>query len=171
MLPAKLFGQPYKSQFATSMKGADGVLSSSAGDADGAIDWPTEFEQMLLKKLKARFHGASIYWNNDFEILYMHILDQSSSAARFLWHQDVEENNSHARVFYSLIILLSADGHQVQGVRIAGASKSATYANDGSGVLFDASLFHKTDEWPSAWAPMDQPMGGFKLGVFVGVRF
>jgi hypothetical protein len=129
--------------------------------ATTSADWAMAFEQMLLAKMKAKFREGKIYWNPDFTILYVHVLDQSCPSARFVWHMDTEEDTLKQRVYYSCVILLRKDG-TVAGMQIAGAPEVAHYSGPGSGHIFNAALFHTTEK--------KEGCGGLKLGVFVGLN-
>ena len=96
-----------------------------------------------------------------FQVLYVHVLDQSCPSARFTWHRDTEEDTRDMRVYYTLVLLLKQDG-KTAGLHVAGAPQVAQYTRPGSAHIFDSALFHTTEVVPHA--------GGLKLGVFVGIK-
>ena len=105
--------------------------------------------------------NEQIYWNPAYEILYLHILDQSNASARFTWHRDTEEDTHKMRAHYSTVLLLQGDPAQVAALRVAGAPQKARYMKASTGHIFDSALFHTTEVRADA--------AGLKLGVFVGL--
>ena len=126
--------------------------------------WADAFEKAILGKLKDKFKDKGVMWpvfrgEDVYQILYVHLLDQSHAAARFRWHRDTEEDTSSMRVVFSLVVLLRKDG-KVAGMKVAGALKPCKYSSVGTGFIFDSSLFHTTEEVDDC--------NCLKVGVFVG---
>ena len=126
--------------------------------------WADAFEKAILGKLKSKFKEKGVMWpvlrgEDIYQILYVHLLDQSHAAARFRWHRDTEEDTPSMRVVYSLVVLLLKDG-KVAGMKVANAQKPCKYSSVGTGFIFDSSLFHSTEEVDDCSC--------LKVGVFVG---
>ena len=96
-----------------------------------------------------------------YEILYVHILDQSNASARFTWHLDTEQDTVKMRVHYTTVLLLHGDPAQVAALRVAGAPQMARYMRAFTGHIFDSALFHTTE--------VRADVSGLKFGVFVGL--
>ena len=113
--------------------------------------------------MKGLFAKANIYWDSNFQVIYMHVLDQQYANARFTWHKDTEEDKARRRVKYSMVVLLQKDGSMmVAGLKVAGAPQVANYSRVGSGHIFDAALWHTTEAGEAA---------GIKVGVFIGLKW
>lgn len=133
-----------------------------AGGWDSSTDWAQDFKRTVLDKMKTTFKKKGVMWMERVnEILYVHLLDQSHAAARFRWHRDTEEDTADMRVKFTLVVLLKKNG-SVAGMRVAGAPASCQYKAVGTGYLFDAGLFHSTEEV--------DPCDCLKVGIFVGMR-
>jgi hypothetical protein len=132
----------------------DGWSSSTA--------WAKSFNALILGKLERRFKKQRVLWLDTYRILYVHLLDQSHAAARFRWHRDTEEDTANMRVKFSVVVLLRKDG-TVAGMRMGGATKACRYGAVGLGYVFDAALFHTTEELDDCDC--------LKVGVFVGAMY
>ena len=143
------------------------------GFADSA-SWAAEVQGQLLGAVKELFTAKNVHFDDAWEILYMHVLDQSVGASRFRMHRDVEEDSNmlgkgcRLRVQHTVVLLLhkEADGKKVPGMYVAGALKAATY-NRGelTGHVFNSALWHQTQ-------PMSEgECSGVKLGIFIGNMF
>ena len=81
--------------------------------------------------------------------LHGHILDQGSGTARFVDHQDTEEERapgaraSDRRVVYTVVIALSDGGDTA--MRVLGQETIAFTGEAGSGVAFLSELWHRTE--------------------------
>ena len=139
---------------------------------DDSATWAAAMQDMLLGAVHKVFSKNSIYYDPTWEILYMHVLDQSVGATRFRMHRDVEEDsnrmgkNFRLRVQHTVVLLLEK-GQQgrVPSMYVAGAPKNATYLKDMTGHVFHAGLFHTTE------GMKEGQCSGVKLGVFIGNRF
>ena len=101
--------------------------------------------------------------SNGYEILYMHVLDQSSNTVRFSWHQDTEENAAQMQVCYTMCVLLEGDGAgDAYPLEVAGG-EVCTY-KVGHGFIFDSACWHRTGMLNGP------PNKCTKLGVFLGKR-
>ena len=94
-------------------------------------------------------------------MLSAHTLNQKSSAVKFRWHQDTEDNTHSKKVLWSIVIALEKDSSgKIAGMQVAGW-KPARYKNVGDAHLLDSNYFHSTVETVA---------GGIKVGIFVGLR-
>ena len=141
-----------------------------AGFSDSAT-WAAKVQDVLLQAVKVLFSKNSLHWDESWEILYIHVLDQMVGAARFRMHRDIEEDSNkfgegnRLRVQHTMVLLLEKGDKKVPGLFVAGAEKCATYPGPMSGHVFKAMLWHSTQ-------PMrDGRCSGVKLGVFIGNRF
>ena len=123
--------------------------------------WADALESVLLAKFKGKFKELMIPWHPEYKIIYVHVLDQSSAAACFNWHIDIEEDTAHRRVHWTMVLLLHANGG-VPNMRIAGA-QVARFSSPGVGHIFDARLYHTT------MPKRSDSVFVVKLGVFLGL--
>ena len=94
-------------------------------------------------------------------MLSAHTLNQESSAVKFGWHQDTEDNNYSKKVLWTIVVALEKDRRgKIAGMQVAGW-RPARYKDVGSAHLFDSNYFHSTVETDE---------GGIKVGIFVGLR-
>ena len=126
----------------------------------------------LLGAVRTVFDKNYVVWNPSWEILYIHVLDQTVGATRFRMHRDVEEDSNQygkghrLRVMHTVVLLLDkGTGKKVPGLYVAGADKHATYPKEMVGHVFNASLYHTTE------IVKDGDSSGVKVGVFIGYRF
>ena len=134
-------------------------------------EWAMAFEQQLLARVAKILAKRNVAFDSSWEVLYVHVLQQSNGASRFRWHVDTEEDTNmpgrgyRMRVHISVVLLLEKDALPVPGLFVAGAPRMATYTKEMWGHIFDARLWHTTEE------KGDGECGGKKLGVFIGRRF
>lgn len=140
------------------------------GFTDSAL-WAATVQDEILKAVKKLFSAHTVPWDATWEILYIHVLDQSVGASRFRMHRDVEEDSNkfgkgyRLRVYHTVVLLLDKGPKKVPALFVAGAEHFAKYRTEMTGHVFNAALFHTTQ-------PMcDGECSGVKLGVFIGKRF
>lgn len=131
------------------------------GEYQNSTSWANGFEKMILGVFRSKLEECGVKWDDDWEVLSAHTLNQKSLTVKFRWHQDTEDSTHLKKVMWTIVIALEKDQNsRIAGMQVAGW-EPAKYEKVGDAHLFDADYFHSTEETDA---------GGIKVGIFVGLR-